>query len=99
NQASLSSHIDKSGVSVIAVEMVGGMLTRWETLQPRAVDHKDIGMIVAIIIKDCHPAASTFKDILLGPFAAVHRSVSQASWLVHIHELDSGRAGFGWLAE
>src|SRR5437667_4780896 len=61
----LHSHVGKSAVVIIAIEMVRRRLARRKSLEGCAVDDENVRPPVVVEIKNCYARSSCFNDVLL----------------------------------
>src|SRR5437867_1098251 len=89
-KSSLRRYVRKSGVSFIAIKVVGGLSSSRKPLQPRTIHNKNIQMAILIVVPNGDAAAGAFKDIFLGFIAAVDYAIIQAHRGRHVHKPDLG---------
>ena len=89
-KASLRRYVRKSGVSFIAIKVVGGLFSSRKPIEPRTIHNKNIQMAILIVVPNGNTAAGAFKDIFLSCIAAVDYAIIQAHHRRHVHKPDLG---------
>src|SRR5690348_1345896 len=64
-QARLGGHIGKSAIVIIVIEAVGRPLACRETLEPGAIDEKNVGPAVVVVVKNRDAGPGGLNDVPL----------------------------------
>src|SRR5437867_6942126 len=89
-KASLRRYVRKSGVSFIAIKVVGELFSSRKPIEPRTIHDKNIQMAILIVVPNGDDAPGAFKDISLGFIAAIDYAIIQAHRRRHVHKPDLG---------
>jgi len=81
---------------IIAIEMVGGALSCRKTFERSAVDQKNIGPAIVVVVKYRNTGTGGFDDVFLAAHAAEHVHHRKSRLLGDIRKVsDSGRGRRG----
>src|SRR5262249_16318918 len=85
------SYVGERAVVIVALKMIRGAFARGKTFQRSAVDEKNIGQTVVVVIENCVCRAGSVNDVLLGVFSTEDIHHCQAGLVCLIDEVGRGQ--------
>src|ERR1700733_8441598 len=70
-QSRTDRHIGEGSIAIVLEETTVRFLALRKTLQPPAIDQKEIDPAIVIVVVEGQATASSFKEVFIGEFAAV----------------------------